>query len=105
MRALLCVLGLTATASAAPKTIVIKAAHLFDGKSDALVSPGVVVVEGNKIVAAGAKVTEPAGAEVIDLGNATLLPGLIDAHTHLTDEASNDWNKDQLDYFRVTPTE
>jgi imidazolonepropionase-like amidohydrolase len=105
MRALLCAVALTTTASAAPKTIVIKAAHLFDGKSDAIVSPGVVVVQGNKIIAAGAKVTEPAGAEVIDLGNATLLPGLIDAHTHLTFESTEDWSKDQLDYFRIMPTE
>jgi len=93
------VLGIPA-ASAAPKTIVVKAAHLFDGKSDQVVSPGVVVVEDGKIKAAGARVTEPAGAEVIDLGNATLLPGLMDAHTHLTGESSNDWKKDELDRFK-----
>ena len=93
------VLGIPA-ASAAPKTIVVKAAHLFDGKSDQVVSPGVVVVEDGKITAAGARVTEPAGAEVIDLGNATLLPGLMDAHTHLTGESSNDWKKDELDRFK-----
>jgi imidazolonepropionase-like amidohydrolase len=105
MRAFVCLVGLTATAFAAPKTIVVKAAHLFDGKSDRIVSPGVVVVQGTKIVAAGTKVTEPAGAEVIDLGNATLMPGLIDAHTHLSGESTDDWSKDQLDYFRVLPTE
>ena len=88
------------TAAAAPKTIIVKAAHLFDGKSDQVVSPGVVVVQDGKIVAAGAKVTEPAGADVIDLGNATLLPGLIDAHTHMTSEASGDWKKDELDRFK-----
>ena len=93
-------LTLAATAHAAPKTTVIKAAHLFDGKSDQVVSPGVVVVQDGKIVAAGAKVTEPSGAEVIDLGNATLLPGLMDAHTHLTDESSSDWKKDELDHFK-----
>jgi imidazolonepropionase-like amidohydrolase len=59
-----------------------------------------VVVQDGKIVAAGAKVSEPAGAEVIDLGNATLLPGLMDAHTHMTFEASNDWKKDELDAFK-----
>ncbi|HEX6839292.1 MAG TPA: amidohydrolase family protein [Polyangia bacterium] len=42
----------------------------------------------------------PAGAEVIDLGDVTLLPGLMDAHTHLTGEASDDWNRDELDYFK-----
>ena len=87
-------------ANAAPKTIVVKAAHLFDGKSDQVVSPGVVVVQDGKIVAAGAKVTEPAGADVIDLGNATLLPGLMDAHTHLTGESTGDWKKDELDGFK-----
>jgi imidazolonepropionase-like amidohydrolase len=79
---------------------VIKAAHLFDGKSDQVVSPGVVVVQDGKITAAGSRAQEPAGAEVIDLGNATLLPGLIDAHTHLTSEGSTDWNKDELDHFK-----
>jgi len=92
--------ALAAPAAAAPKTIVLKAAHLYDGKSDQLVSPGVVVVQDGKITAAGAKVQEPAGAEVVDLGNATLLPGLIDAHTHLSGESSNDWKKDELDRFK-----
>lgn len=93
-------LAMTAAAQAAPKTTILKAAHLFDGKSDKVVSPGVVVVQDGKIVAAGTKVNEPAGAEIIDLGNATLLPGLMDAHTHLTDEASSDWKKDELDHFK-----
>ena len=89
------------TVAAAPgKITIVKAAHLFDGKSDQVVSPGVVVVQDGKIVAAGAKVTEPAGADVIDLGNATLLPGLMDAHTHLTSEATGDWKKDELDRFK-----
>ncbi len=93
--------GLVPTlAAAAPKVTVLKAAHLFDGKADQIVSPGVVVVQDGKIVAAGARVTEPAGAEVIDLGDATLLPGLMDAHTHLTGEASGDWKKDELDRFK-----
>jgi imidazolonepropionase-like amidohydrolase len=89
------------TAAAAPgKTVVVKAAHLFDGKADQVVSPGVVVVQDGKIVAAGARAAEPAGAEVIDLGNATLLPGLMDAHTHMTTEATGDWKKDELDRFK-----
>jgi imidazolonepropionase-like amidohydrolase len=87
-------------AAAAPKTYVLKAAHLFDGKADQVVSPGVVVVQDGKVVAAGARVAEPAGAEVIDLGNATLMPGMMDAHTHLSGEASGDWKKDELDRFK-----
>src|ERR1043166_5323312 len=87
-------------AAAAPKTPVVKAAHLFDGKSDTVVSPGVVVVQDGKIVAAGTKVQEPAVAEVVDLGNATLIPGLIDAHTHMSFESSSDWKKDELDRFK-----
>jgi imidazolonepropionase-like amidohydrolase len=96
-------LGVALTAApvaAAPKITVLKAARLFDGKSDQVVSPGVVVVQDGKITAAGTRVQEPAGAEVIDLGNATLIPGLIDAHTHLTGESSADWKKDELDRFK-----
>ena len=81
----------------ASKTIVLKAARLFDGKSNALVTPGVIVVKDGKIVAAGASASIPAGAEVIDLGDATLLPGFIDAHTHLTMMNSDDWKQRELD--------
>lgn len=65
------------------ETYIIKAARLFDGKSDTLLEPGVIAVTGNKIQSVGGAV--PAGATVIDLGDATLLPGFIDAHTHLQD--------------------
>jgi imidazolonepropionase-like amidohydrolase len=90
----------TTTAAAAPKTTVVKAAHLFDGKSDQVVSPGVVVVQDGKIVSVGKSANTGAGVEVIDLGDATLLPGLIDAHTHMSWEASGDWKKDELDRFK-----
>jgi len=66
----------------APETIVLKAAHIFDATGTALKDGGVVVVKGDRIVAVGG--SAPAGARVIDLGEATLLPGFIDAHTHLT---------------------
>ena len=63
--------------------LIIRAAHLIEVDSGKVVSPAEVLVEGERIVAAGASVRHPAGAESIDLGDATLLPGLIDAHVHL----------------------
>src|SRR5436853_876425 len=75
---------LVGSAVAADQTIALKAARLFDGKSRALIQNGVVVVQGDKIVDAGANVAIPADAKVIDLGDATLSPGFMDAHTHIT---------------------
>ena len=78
-----------------PKTIALKAARLFDGTSDNVIANAVVVVTGNRI--AGVNVPVPAGAQVIDLGDVTLLPGFIDAHVHLTGEASDNF---YLDFFQ-----
>jgi len=90
--------GLAAKAQApAKKTYVLKAARLFDGKSNALVKPGIVVVSDGKIVAAGSSASVPAGAEVIDLRDATLLPGFIDAHTHLTMMYREDYTRAALE--------
>jgi imidazolonepropionase-like amidohydrolase len=63
--------------------IVLHAARLLDVESGRIATPGEVLVRGDRIVQAGASVPHPAGAEVIDLGDTTLLPGLIDAHVHL----------------------
>ena len=79
-----------ATTPTTPAT-VLKAAHLFDGRSGNLVSPGLVVVQGSKIVAIGANAAIPADARVIDLGDATLVPGYIDAHTHIASDHDDDW--------------
>src|ERR1700728_1851799 len=68
---------------AARVPIVLHAARLLDIDTGRLVTPGEVLVEGERILAVGASVTHPAGAQVIDLGGATLMPGLIDAHVHL----------------------
>jgi imidazolonepropionase-like amidohydrolase len=89
----------------ASKTYVLKAARMFDGKSNALATPGLVVVAEGRIVAVGAKAAVPAGAEVIDLGDATLLPGFIDAHTHLTMMYSDDWKQNTLDGLQKTIAE
>jgi imidazolonepropionase-like amidohydrolase len=62
---------------------VLHAAHLLDVEAGKLVSPGEVLVQGDRIVESGTHVTHPAGSQVIDLGTATLMPGLIDAHVHL----------------------
>jgi imidazolonepropionase-like amidohydrolase len=70
-------------AAPAPASIVLHAAHLLDVAAGKLVSPGEVLVQGTRIVEAGAHVTRPANAQVIELGETTLMPGLIDAHTHL----------------------
>lgn len=78
---------------AAARPTVLKAAHLFDGRSGRLVEPGYVVVEGERIRTAGSMAELPANAELIDLGEATLLPGFIDAHTHITERYEADWAK------------
>ena len=79
-----------ASLAPAQSVYVLKAAHLFDGVSGQLVSPGLVVVSNGSIQSVGG--VAPAGATMIDLGDATLLPGFIDAHTHLTDDFNPDYN-------------
>jgi imidazolonepropionase-like amidohydrolase len=76
--------------------IVLRAARLIDGTGAAAVRNGVVVVRGERIVAAGREgsVAVPAGARTIDLGDATLLPGFVDAHTHITGRVLGDPRKD-----------
>ena len=78
-------------AAPAKPAIVLKAAHLFDGRSGNLVSPGLVVVQGSRIVAVGANAVIPAEARIIDLGDATLVPGYIDAHTHVASDHDDNW--------------
>jgi len=77
-------LGLPAIAQQSVNhAIVLHAAHLLDVGSGRLLTPGEILVEGERITAVGSALPRPAGAEVIDLGATTLLPGLIDAHVHL----------------------
>jgi imidazolonepropionase-like amidohydrolase len=73
----------TETQPAPAHAIVLHAAGLLDVKKGRIVKPGEVLLEGERIVEVGASVKHPAGAELIDLGDRTLLPGLIDAHVHL----------------------
>ena len=92
--ALFC-LGIAANA-ADQTTIVLKAARMFDGKSKALVQNAVVIVQGDKIVDVGSNLPVPDGARVVDLGDATLSPGFMDAHTHLTLDFSGNYNQRRL---------
>jgi len=85
------------------KTIVLKAAHIFDGQR--MSSPGVVVVSGNSILGVGSDAAIPAGAQVLDLGDATLSPGFIDAHTHLSFPSTNDYRMEILDRMQRTVPE
>src|SRR5580698_3339302 len=73
---------------------VLKAARMFDSANGQVASPGLVVVSNGVIQSVGG--SAPSGATVIDLGDATLLPGFIDAHTHLSDEFNPDYNGDAL---------
>ena len=65
------------------KRVVVRAGHLFDGKSDALVSNVLVAVEDGKIASVTPGGSAPSGVELIDLSHATVLPGFVDAHTHI----------------------
>jgi imidazolonepropionase-like amidohydrolase len=83
-------------------TTVIEAARIFDGKGDGLLRNSSVVIEGNKIAGLGNSARLPSGAEVIDLGEVTLSPGFIDAHTHLTSPTDTlNYNQRFVDRFRL----
>jgi imidazolonepropionase-like amidohydrolase len=77
---------LTAAAALPAQTqppIVLHAARLLNTETGNITAPGEILIQGDRIAALGATVTRPAGAQIIDLGDTTLLPGLIDAHVHL----------------------
>ena len=90
--AALLLMSLTANGLAADgERVLLRAARLLDGRGGAVLAPGMVLVQGDKIVEVGAALAAPAGTRVVDLGDATLLPGLIDLHTHLTDKYGVHW--------------
>jgi imidazolonepropionase-like amidohydrolase len=73
----------TSASAQAPKPLVVRAARMLDVKSGQVIADAVILIENGRITEAGSKLPIPAGAEVINLGNAMVLPGLIDSHTHL----------------------
>ncbi|MGA3089395.1 MAG: amidohydrolase family protein [Terriglobales bacterium] len=78
-------LGLAAAQTAqAPKTVIIQAGRLLDVNTGKTLSHQTILIRGDRIASVGADTPVPAGAQVIDLSHATVLPGLIDAHTHIT---------------------
>jgi imidazolonepropionase-like amidohydrolase len=90
----LCVAAFTASAHGAEppaRATVLKAARMFDGRGETMTRNAVIVVADGKIQAVGSGLAVPAGADVIDLGDVTLLPGFIDAHTHLSGESTENW--------------
>src|SRR5260370_15374908 len=71
------------TATPFPHPIVLHAVRLLDVESGKIMTPGEVLLKGERIAEVGPSVMQPPGVEIIDLGDSTLLPGLIDAHVHL----------------------
>src|SRR5207248_11570963 len=80
-----------------PQRILLRAARLFDARKGTLVAPGALLVEDGRIAKVGADAKADDLTETIDLGDSTLLPGLIDAHEHLTFEAGPALFKDDVD--------
>ncbi len=94
MKILALLFAVANVALAQSNTYVLKAARLFDSASGQVIAPGMVVISNGVIQSVGGSV--PQGATVLDLGDATLLPGFNDAHTHLSDEFNPDYNTDAL---------
>jgi imidazolonepropionase-like amidohydrolase len=85
--------------TAPPKITVVKAAHLIDPRTGATIANAVVIIQDEKVIQVGSGLAAPTGAEVIDLKGATILPGLIDCHTHITSQPSDYYE----DIFRKSP--
>jgi imidazolonepropionase-like amidohydrolase len=93
-------LGATPAApSAPPRIVAVRAGRLIDGRGGAPVANAVILIEGDRITAVGTDLPIPAGAEIVDLSAKTVLPGLIDCHTHITQQSGDYYE----DLFRRSP--
>ncbi len=93
-------LGATPAAPPAPPRIVaVRAGRLIDGRGGAPVANAVILIEGDRITAVGSDLPIPTGAEIVDLSGKTVLPGLIDCHTHITQQSGDYYE----DLFRRSP--
>jgi imidazolonepropionase-like amidohydrolase len=79
-----------ASANAAARVVAVRAARMFDAKAGRMLTGQIVLIRGDRIVDVGPSVPIPAGAQVIDLGAATVLPGMIDAHVHVSQNLPNE---------------
>ena len=84
----------------APKVVAVRAGRLLDGHGGPPLADAVILISGDRITAVGRDLPIPAGAEVVDLSKQTVLPGLIDCHTHLTQQSTGDYYEG---IFRRTP--
>jgi imidazolonepropionase-like amidohydrolase len=82
-----------------PTRIAIRAGHLIDGRGGPVVDNAVILIEGDRVTAVGPGLAIPGDARIIDLTRSTVLPGLIDCHTHVTSQPANYYD----DLFRKSP--
>src|SRR5438477_3712743 len=88
--ALLASAGGRAQEGSAGPIVAVRAGRLFDAKAGRMLTGQTVLIRGDRIADVGPSVQVPAGAQVIDLGSATLLPGMIDAHVHVSQNLPNE---------------
>ena len=91
------------------RRVAVRAGKLIDGRGGPPLSNAVILIDSTRITAVGANLPIPAGTTVIDLGNATVLPGLIDCHTHITSGNPGDYyeslfRRSPIDYAVAAPT-
>jgi imidazolonepropionase-like amidohydrolase len=82
-----------------PRIVAVRAGRLIDGQGGAPIRDAVILIQGDRITAVGPGLPIPAGAEIVDLSGKTVLPGLIDCHTHMTSQSGDYYE----DLFRRTP--